>query len=134
MNQKQKLITELIPLLKEKGYKKEKHVWYKENSDLIILFNIQHSNYSKEEYYIILGISIKALEKNKKLCLNCHISQEVPCKNEKDEFLSATTLISILGLWEDWYGNLTSLRRKAIEGKLPICSRGDAITFLTTFI
>ncbi len=54
MNQKQKLITELTPLLKEKGYKKKGSTWYKDKSDLRILFMIDHSNYSKEEYYIIL--------------------------------------------------------------------------------
>lgn len=132
MSQKQELIAELIPLLREKGYKKKSHTWYKENSDLVIVFNIQHSNYSKDEYYIILGISIKALKKSKGICLNCDITQSVPSKNEKGVFVSSATLIKILDLWEEWYGNLANLRRKAVEGKLPICSTGEAITFLTS--
>lgn len=37
MNYKQELISELIPLLKEKGYKKKGNTWYKENLDLAVM-------------------------------------------------------------------------------------------------
>ena len=131
MSQKQELIAKLIPLLKEKGYKKKSNTWYKETSDLVVLFHIQHSNYSQDEYSIILGISIKAIKNNKGLSLNGDITHEIPSKNEKGEFLSSETLIRILEFWEQQFGNLTELRRKVVEGNLPICSSGKAITFLT---
>lgn len=132
MNQKQELIAELIPLLKEKKYKKKNNTWYKETPDLVVLFHIQHSNYSKDEYSIILGIAIKAIKKNKGLSLNGDITHEVSSRNEKGEFLSSETLIKVLDFWEQQFGDLTKLRRKAVEGNLPICSSGKAITFLTT--
>lgn len=132
MSKKQELIAKLIPLLKEKGYKKKSSTWYKETPDLVILFHIQHSNYSQDEYSIILGIAIKAIKNNKGLSLTGDITHEISSKNEKGEFLSSETLIRILEFWEQQFGNLIELRKKAVEGKLPICSSGKAITFLTT--
>lgn len=132
MSQKQELIDKLIPLLKKKGYKKKSNTWYKETADLVILFHIQHSNYSQTEYSIILGVAIKAIKNNKGLSLNGDITHEISSKNEKGEFLSPETLVSVLEFWEQQFGDLTKLRRKAVEGNLPICSSGKAITFLTT--
>lgn len=132
MSQKQELIDKLIPLLKEKGYKKKDHTWYKETADLVILFHIQHSYYSQTEYSIILGVAIKAINNNKGLSLNGDITHEISSKNEKGEFLSPEILVSVLEFWEQQFGDLTKLRKKAVEGNLPICSSGKAITFLTT--
>lgn len=132
MSQKQDLIAELIPLLKEKGYKKKNNTWYKETTDLVVLFHIQHSNYSKDEYSIILGIAIKAIKNNKGLSLNGDITHEVSSRNEKGVFISSEVLIKILDYWEQQFGDLKMLRRKAVEGNLPICSSSKAITFLTT--
>ena len=132
MSQKQELIDRLIPLLKGKGYKKKSNTWYKETADLVILFHIQHSNYSTTEYSIILGVAIKAIKNNKGLCLNGDITHEIPSKNDNGEYLSPETLVSVLEFWEQQFGDLTKLRRKAVEGNLPICSSGKAVTFLTT--
>lgn len=133
MGQKQDLIQNLTLPLKEKGYKKVRQTWYKENSDLVILLSLQSSTYDRETYYIHLGIGIKKLRKgNQGLSLRRDISQSVPAKNDRGEFLSAERLIQILDLWEEWYGDLDKLRTKAVEGKLPIVSSSEAITFLTT--
>ena len=134
MGSKQTLIESLSPMLKEKGYKKAKQTWHKQDSDLIIVFNIQNSSYDKEDYYINLGIIIKKLMgEHTGICLtNCQIQYRVPTTNEKGVALSPETLLNILNLWEQWYGNLPSLRKKAGEGKLPIYSTGEALSFLTT--
>lgn len=134
MGQKQTLIEELKPLMKENGYKKRGQTWHKENEDLIIVFNIQNSYYDKEEYYINLGIIIKALtSEGESACItNCHMSTRVDKKNEKGLLIPAATLVRILKLWEEWYGDIRSLRIKAIEGNLPIFCTAEAKTFLTT--
>lgn len=134
MGNKQELIERLSPMLKEKGYKKVKQTWHKQNSDLIIVFNIQNSSYSKEDYYINLGIIIKELmDEHDGICItNCQIQQRVPTTDTNGIILPPEILLNILNLWEQWYGNLHSLRIKAIEGKLPITSTGQAVSFLTT--
>lgn len=133
MEQKQALINQLISLMKEKKYKKKRQTWYKETSDLIIIFNIQNSCYG-EDYYINLGVIIKNLKKEKEgICLsNCHIQERVCQKDKYGKCFSAQDLIRVLDLWELWYGDLKMLRIKAIEGKLPHYCTAEARTFLTT--
>ena len=47
MTNKQKLIEDLTPLLKERGYRKQKQTWYRQGTDLVIVFNIQNSAYDE---------------------------------------------------------------------------------------
>ena len=133
MEQKQALINQLMPLLKEKKFKKKKQTWYKETADLIIVFNIQSSCYG-EDYYINLGIVIKKLTKDKEgiSLSNCHIQERVCEKDKYGKYLSAQNLISVLDLWEQWYGDIKTLKIKALEGKLPYYCTAEAKTFLTT--
>ena len=133
MEQRQELVRELTSLMKERKYKKKKQTWYKEGSDLIIIFNVQNSCYG-ENYYINLGIIIKKLMKEQGgICLsNCHIQERVNEKDRYGRYLTAQSLMLVLDLWEQWYGNLSTLRIKAVEGKLPHYSTAEARTFLTT--
>lgn len=75
MTNKQKLIEDLTPLLKERGYRKQKQTWYRQGTDLVIVFNIQNSAYDEEGFYINLGIIIKKLMgEHDGICLtNCQI-------------------------------------------------------------
>ncbi len=134
MTQKQELISALIPILKEKGYKKIRQNWYKENSDLIIVFNIQNSYYDKDDFYVNLGIIIKKLlQEPFSVCLsNCHLQQRVDARNKQGGFLSSDMYVSILSLWEQWYGDLKNLRIRALENNLPMICSPQAKTFLTT--
>ena len=133
MEQKKQLINDLTVLLKAKKYKKKKQTWYKENDDLIVVFNVQNSCYS-DDYYINLGIMLKNLRKEHRgICItNCDIQERVPEKNKYGRYVDAEVLIQALELWEKWYGEIKSLRIKALEGKLPFQSTQEAISFLTT--
>lgn len=135
LNNKTKLILDLTTLMSEKKYKKNKQTWHKDNSELIIVFNIQNSCYS-DDYYVNLGIIIKPLmHKQTGISLsNCHLQQRVPSQNNAGKKLTAQELIRILELWEQWYGDLKSLRNNAIEGKLPHMCTIEAKTFLRTVI
>lgn len=82
MSLKQESISDLIPLLKEKGYRKNRQNWYKEDDDLIILVNIRNSCYDKDGFYVNLGIIIKELTTEKSgICLSgCHLQQRIEAK------------------------------------------------------
>lgn len=132
MEQKQVLINELIPLMKTKKYNKKRQTWYKDNSDLIIVFNIQNSSFG-DDYYINLGVIIKKLlHENKSICFSkCHIQERIPEKDKYGKYYNAKDLIKILELWEQWYGTLDVLRQKAVQAKLPQYCTAEAKTFLT---
>ena len=132
MNNKEKIIEELIPLLKKEGYLKRRQTWYKESDDLVIVFNVQNSQYDRDAYYVNLGIIIKKIETQdyKTYCLDaCHIVERVA---NNGHIFTAEEYISILRKWEEWYGTLPKLREKAIENRLPRQTWGYARTFLTT--
>ena len=79
------MINDLRPLLKDRGYKKIRQNWYRDDDDLIIVFNIQNSYYDKDDYYINLGIIIKQIAADGEgICLsNCHLQQRIDAKNDK---------------------------------------------------
>ena len=133
MIKKQTLINDLRPLLKDRGYKKIRQNWYRDDDDLIIVFNIQNSYYDKDDYYINLGIIIKQIAADGEgICLsNCHLQQRIDAKNDKGEFLTAEKYMRVLDLWEQWYGSLKNLRIRALEGKFPMICSAQAKTFLT---
>lgn len=133
MSQKQALIEDLKQPLKQKGYKKKNQTWYREDSDLIIVFNIQNSAYS-DDYYINFGIIIQKLRgEGEGISLtNCHIQERIPTRDKFGGCLMADKLIPVLEAFETWYGTPDALRRKAIEGKLPAMSCAKAVTYLTS--
>ena len=134
MGRKQELIDEIKPLLKEKGYKKVRQTWYKDDGTLIVVFNIQSSYYDKDDYYINLGVIIKALAEDgaSASLTNCHLQQRIEAENDKGEFLTAEKFVRVLELWEQWYGNLKSLHIRALEGKFPMFCTAKAKSYLTT--
>lgn len=134
MNTKEELIMQLTPALKEKGYKKNRQTWNKAKDRLVIVFNIQNSQWDKADYYLNLGISINALSGNPKarFISSGDIWERIPAKNDRGIPTSAEQILSIIDMWENWYGDLPSLRKKAIEGRLPLSATARAVTYLTT--
>jgi hypothetical protein len=49
---KEQLMESLKPLLKEQGFKKKSTTWRKTTGALILVLNIQGSQWSNEDYYI----------------------------------------------------------------------------------
>lgn len=58
----EELIEYAKPYLKNKGYKKKNKMWTKEVGDFTVVFFIQGSCFSKEDYYIRPGVFINAVE------------------------------------------------------------------------
>jgi hypothetical protein len=124
---KEILIKQLIPEMKKKGYKKKNNNWMLKHDDLSFILNIQSSFYS-DDYYINLGISINKLSNTNFPPINeCHIWERL-----KVEITEISLLCKILDKWIEWYSDINTLRKKAIENKLPITTKKDAKTYLTT--
>ena len=60
---------DLIEKLKERGFKKSKLTWIKSNEELTVIFNIQKSQYSNDNWYYNLGIGINVLHEKKSVPL-----------------------------------------------------------------
>ncbi len=76
---KEELGTTLAPHLKRLGFKKKGRTWHRTSEDVVEVFNIQGSSWSKDDYYLNLGIYLKALGKETLPPeYNCHIRERIP--------------------------------------------------------
>ena len=125
------LICELAPLLKQQGFKKQGLVWYKENSELTVIFSVQRSQYGNDLWYYNFGIGINALEdKPIRSISKTHIRSRLDMKM-KDIYFTADVLSQAVQRWTDDYGEISKLRICAIENRLPAMSASQEITYLT---
>lgn len=120
------LLTELSTRLKQLKYRKQNLTWRKKDNAITIMLNIQKSSFSKEDFYVNLGIYIHGLGDitNPKI-YDCQVQQRVDFVHNVDK------LVNILMLWEDWYGSIEKLKNKARSNKMPAMTSIDAISFLT---
>jgi hypothetical protein len=51
----------IAPLLKEKGFKKSKATWRRNQSESIAVLNVQKSPWDKERFYVNAGVYFSAL-------------------------------------------------------------------------
>ena len=124
---KDELVSVLSTRLKELNYRKQNLNWRKKNNSITIMFNIQNSYYSKEDFYINLGIYIHDIgDVDTPKIYECQVQQRIEARYDADE------LVKILLLWEEWYGSLEKLRDKARSNKMPVATTVDAITYLTS--
>jgi hypothetical protein len=111
---KEELIERLKPVLKEQGFKKTKTTWRKSVDGLVLVLNVQGSQWSKEDYYINLGVYIQELGPRENPTENiCHIQTRV---EENQEFESLVD--EVLG-WFERYGDLAKLRTLKSQNSLP---------------
>lgn len=123
---------ELVPKLKECGYKKNRLTWVKTKESVHVVFSIQKSAYGSDVWYYCFGICIDPLCDTKTISMSkCQI-QERRDHNHKGHLWTADDIISLLCKWENLYGDIQKLRRKAIEGKMPSQVTKEALTFLTS--
>lgn len=124
---KEELFSELAIRLKQLQYRKQNLTWRKKSDEITIVFNIQNSSFSKDDFYISLGVYLHELgdTKNPKI-YDCQVQQRI------DSIYDVDKLINILLLWEEWYGTLERLKSKARANKMPAMTTVKAITYLTT--
>lgn len=126
------LVETIRPVLKERGYKKKKYCWYKNNEDITVIFAIQRSQYGADMWYYNFGVVINQLESKSVTSISgCHITERLDMKIN-GEMLATDILLKAIIRWEEKYGNMESLRRKALENNLPRMTTVRARTYLTT--
>lgn len=82
------------PILKKAGYKKKRLTWHKDHDELILVFNIQSSQWS-DRYYLNLGIYLKKIgNESKPPEYRCHVRRRleslIPDAKLKLEFNKST--------------------------------------------
>lgn len=123
---KSELVSEIKPLLKNMGYKKRNTTWLKKSDDnIIIVVNIQGSQYDKEDHYINLGVYINDLgTKEIPSISDCHLMERV-----RADVDSAQMMINVVEKWEDWYGTCDRIRGKISEHKMPMMTQKNVYEY-----
>ncbi len=86
MINKDKFADLLAPQLKLAGFRKKGRTWRRGNSDVLEVFQIQGSSWDKDDFYINLGIFLKALGSDLNPSANhCHVQHRVPREIDHDE-------------------------------------------------
>lgn len=116
---KETLISEITPQLKAMGYKKRNSTWIKQSdpeAELFVVLNIQGSQYDKNDYYVNLGVYIKALgQKSTPTCItDCQMQERITVDINSSELFR-----KIIEKWEDIYGLYARVYDKALENDLP---------------
>lgn len=125
---REELVLQLKPLFKAEGFKKSKSNWYKLTNDLIFVFNVQASLYS-EEYYINVGIYIKALgNESTPPEFRCHIRSRInDIKPFEEIFKEAME-------WFQIHDSMEKLKELNYNNKLPLTTTIAATDYLSNLL
>jgi hypothetical protein len=123
---KEQLIECFKPVFKQHGFKKMRTYWRKSTDDLVFVLNIQGSQWSKEDYYINVGIHIKALgtEQNPPL-YSCHIFDRI---DEREK--SCSSICKEILDWFERHGDIQKLKLLRKQNNLPLATTVDAKKYL----
>jgi hypothetical protein len=123
---KEQLIECFKPVFKQLGFKKIRTNWRKSTDELVFVLNIQASQWSKEDYYINVGIYIKDLgtEQNPPE-YRCHI------RSRNDERKNSCSLLcnEILD-WFETHGSIQKIKLLRYKDSLPFATTIDAKKYL----
>lgn len=130
MTELSNIIEHMSKCLHEKGYKKTRLNYIKHQDGLTIIFAIQKSENANDQWYYNVGTAIDQLH-NKPVTdiSDCDIVQRLD-RTLGGMPITAEILEKGIELWEKGWGNMESLRRKAIEDKLPLKTTIEVKRFL----
>ncbi|MCA0753727.1 DUF4304 domain-containing protein [Paenibacillus sp. N4] len=112
---KEELIERLKQVFEEKGFKKSKTTWRKLTDDLILVLNVQGSQWNEDNFYINVGVYIKALELEQNPTGNvCHLRDRIE-QNQTFESLVKEVLD-----WFEKHGEIKKLRLLNQQNSLPL--------------
>ena len=127
---KEELLNQLKPKMKNLGFRKKNNTWVTKNDKISIILNIQGSQFSTSEYYVNLGINLNELNSEEFPPIHkCHLVERVSVDIDTIE-----RLIDILNLWIKWYGDIKSLKEKAINNKMPAQTQKCVYLYLLTCV
>ncbi|TWT25936.1 DUF4304 domain-containing protein [Planomicrobium sp. CPCC 101110] len=114
------------PVFKQYGFKKMKTNWRKTTDDLILVLNIQGFQWSKEVFYINVGVYIKALgEAQNPPEYSCHVRSRI---NERDK--PCLSLCNEILEWFEKHDSTQKLKSLNSENGLPVITIVDAKNYL----
>jgi hypothetical protein len=123
---KEQLVECFKPFFKQYGFKKMRTTWRKSTDDFVFVLNIQGSQWSKEDYYINVGIYIKALgTKQNPYEYDCHIRSRI---DEKEK--SCSSICKEILDWFERYGDIQKLKLLRKQNNLPVVITVDAEKYL----
>ena len=145
--------NELAKALKERGFKKKRLNWYKQDDKITLLFYIQKSYWGKDVWYYWFGVSINELHDKIGYTIDyfdigTRFDQQLkmeaihPCLKDrvrnlfggKDSFeLSANDVISLLDMWMSDFGKMEELTKKKSEAEFPYESSLNAINYIIEY-
>ncbi len=128
MNPNEYATNSLIQPLKQRGYKKNRTTWYKDNNEITIIFNLQKSQYSGELWYYNFGIGFNIFfNKPIKTISMCDIIYRL---SKDGNEVPISKVVDILDTWEKYFGSIEKLREQAIKDKIPPFISGRAKAYL----
>ena len=130
---------ELKAELKNRGFKKNRLYWHKEEKDLTIIFFIQKSQWGKDVWYYQYGVEINALHDKPGYTFNyidigtrfdqlfrwdivdpCLRSGLKEIFGDNDRFrLTPEDLFRILDFWTDEFGSMEKIKNKKTKAEFP---------------
>jgi hypothetical protein len=123
---KEQLIECFKPVFKQCRFKKMRTNWRKTTDDLIFVLNIQGSQWCKEDYYINVGVYIRALgaEQNPPE-YSCHIRSRI---DERDK--SCSSICNEILEWFEKHESIQKLKLHRSQNNLPLVTTVDAKNYL----
>lgn len=123
---KEQLIECFKSFFKQYKFKKTGTNWRKSTGELIFVLNIQGSQWSKEDYYINVGIYIKALGEDQNPAeYKCHIRSRIDESNK-----SCNLLCNEILEWFETYGTTQKLKSHKNQNSMPLATTVDAKKYL----
>jgi hypothetical protein len=122
---KEQLIDCFKPVFKQCGFKKMRTSWRKSTDDLILVLNIQGSQWDKEDYYINVGVYIKALGTEQNSPVSCHIWSRI---DERDK--SCSLICDEILEWFERHDSIQKLKLLRSQNSLPLPITLDAKKYL----
>ena len=101
--------------LKEKGWRKRNFSWTKKcDGEIILVINLQGSQFDKNTFYVNTGIYIIPLgNKAVPSIADCHMRQRI-----NSPVNSPGLFVGIADKFDEWYGSSEKTRKKYSENKL----------------
>ena len=124
------LETELKPLLKEMGYRKNRLTWYKCYAETTVVFSVQKSLYGPDVWYYCFGVDVIAINGKHGNSIDCCQVLDRYNQVENGVRLTPQRLIQMIQTWECKYGTIIYLQTRILQGEMPIMTHGIAIKHL----
>jgi len=123
---------ELAPHLKALGYKKRGFTWFRQSDALTVVFAVQRSQFGKDLWYYAFGTALHALTPPPVQSISkCQIQDKTEMRTKNGSMLTLEHILHLVQFWAEQYGDIRTLRIRAVQNKLPAMTERNAVRYLT---